>query len=292
MQFTPQQLAGAQRYGSNTRIGNWLEDCKLKETKIAEFCEAKESGRLTMANRNAKMMACNQEVALSAGSTIKFGDTIALAHVPSGGMLANDCWEEMVLGQEEYLVSVGSGSMPVARNTFTIEPVATRLKEAIAYEDGEELSYGQPFHLKCNAALGKGDLYLASAQHTPHRGSRITNHQAVFMSTVCDNNAVWIIHHVSDVGIKTGATRLLALGESVPSNTPIVLLHRATGQSLYCNDGVSESTEFGLEFEVCANSSKAPNKCESLVAEAKGTMTASTNVRAELASNQWMVAMA
>ena len=42
MQFTPQQLAGAQRYGSNTRIGNWLEDCKLKETKIAEFCEAKE----------------------------------------------------------------------------------------------------------------------------------------------------------------------------------------------------------------------------------------------------------
>jgi len=64
MQFTPQQLAGAQRYGSNTRIGNWLEDCKLKETKIAEFCEAKDSGRLTMANRNAKMMACSQEVRL------------------------------------------------------------------------------------------------------------------------------------------------------------------------------------------------------------------------------------
>lgn len=292
MQFTPQQLAGAQRYGSNTRIGNWLEDCKLKETKIAEFCEAKESGRLTMATRNAKMVACNTEVALTVGSTIKFGDTVAFTHAPSGGMLANDCWEEMVLGQEEYLVSVAPGAGPVARTTFTVEPVANRLKEAIAYEDGEELSYGQPFHLKCNEALGQGELYLASAQHTPHRGSRITNHQAIFMSSRCDNNAVWVIHHVSDMGIKTGATRLLALGEAVPSNEPIILYHRATGQSLFCDENFGESTEFGLEYEVCGNSSKAPNKCESLVAEAKGTMTASTNVRAELSENQWCVTMA
>ena len=33
MQFTPQQLAGAQRYGSKTRIGNWLEDVCIEDVK-------------------------------------------------------------------------------------------------------------------------------------------------------------------------------------------------------------------------------------------------------------------
>ena len=112
------------------------------------------------------------------------------------------------------------------------------------------------------------------------------------MSATPDNNAVWVIHHVSDIGMKTGATRLLALGEPVPPNAPVVVTHRATGQALFADAGVSESTEFGLEYEACAFSGKAPNKVASVLAEAKGTMTASTNVRREMGNNQWIVAMA
>ena len=37
MQFTPQQLAGAQRYGNKTRIGNWFEDLCIEESKRNEF---------------------------------------------------------------------------------------------------------------------------------------------------------------------------------------------------------------------------------------------------------------
>lgn len=33
MQFTPQQLAGAQKYSSKTRIGNWQEDLYLEEIR-------------------------------------------------------------------------------------------------------------------------------------------------------------------------------------------------------------------------------------------------------------------
>ena len=46
---------------------------------------------LTNAARHHRLL----KVALTSGTTIKFGDTIALAHGPSGGMLANDCWEEV-----------------------------------------------------------------------------------------------------------------------------------------------------------------------------------------------------
>ena len=48
MQFTPQQLAGAQRYMSKTRVGNWLEDMCLEEEKLSEFSRAQGNGTLIM----------------------------------------------------------------------------------------------------------------------------------------------------------------------------------------------------------------------------------------------------
>jgi hypothetical protein len=39
MNFTPQQLAGGVRYGSKTRVGNWLEDVCLEVSSfIPPFC--------------------------------------------------------------------------------------------------------------------------------------------------------------------------------------------------------------------------------------------------------------
>ena len=47
MQFTPQQITGAQRYSSKTRVGNWfeelcLEDAKNAETNNSDFIKFKE----------------------------------------------------------------------------------------------------------------------------------------------------------------------------------------------------------------------------------------------------------
>ena len=36
MQFTPQQITGAQRYSSKTRVGNWFEELCLEDAKKAE----------------------------------------------------------------------------------------------------------------------------------------------------------------------------------------------------------------------------------------------------------------
>ncbi len=62
MNFTPQQLAGGVRYGSKTRVGNWLEDVCLEEAKFADFKRARATGTLTMGVFNTKLATCNQAV--------------------------------------------------------------------------------------------------------------------------------------------------------------------------------------------------------------------------------------
>jgi len=58
MQFTPQQLAGAQRYGSKTRIGNWLEDLCIEDAKKLDMnYHQKAFNRLKM-----KLEHCTQRV--------------------------------------------------------------------------------------------------------------------------------------------------------------------------------------------------------------------------------------
>ena len=62
MQFTPQQLAGAQRYGPRTRVGNWQEDCILEEAKIADFRPKREQGKLMLGRRDVKIKTSQQQV--------------------------------------------------------------------------------------------------------------------------------------------------------------------------------------------------------------------------------------
>lgn len=62
MQFTPQQLAGAQRYSARTRVGNWLEEIALDESKSQEFRSKRDQGRLTMSSLQNKINICNLPV--------------------------------------------------------------------------------------------------------------------------------------------------------------------------------------------------------------------------------------
>lgn len=299
MQFTPQQLAGGARFSSTTRVGNWLEDVQLEETKIAEFRRRKETGQLALGFRQAKANTCNQPVPHSHArdGLIRFGDTIMLTHDLTSGALACDLWEESVSNPGTFMATVNpeQRASPVARNTFTVVPVtAPRLCESkMAEPDDDYLHFGQGFHLQCNDALLVDDrvamlkppMFLSSCLRSQQRGSRISNQQPVYMTQALDSGAVWQAEFHSSS--ETGSARLLATGEPIPANTPLVLRHRSTGQALSCDPKDAESTDFGVEYEVCCFNSHGCGRRMCLVEESKGTKVAATNVLTEKTQNLW-----
>ncbi|CAN0079882.1 unnamed protein product, partial [Ectocarpus fasciculatus] len=80
MQFTPQQMAGAQRYGSQTRIGNWYEDERLAEGRFKAFTDRKDRKLLASDYRRKKMDTCMQRVPLSYSEDkiLRYGSVIQL----------------------------------------------------------------------------------------------------------------------------------------------------------------------------------------------------------------------
>lgn len=296
MQFTPQQLAGGLRYGSQTRIGNWQEDVVLEEAKIAEFRAAKAHGKLTMGLRQRKIVKCNTAVkqSYSEDGIVRVGQTVLLEHRMTGGSLSSDIWDASA--ENEFVVTISPNTAFVARNAFTIMPIADeRLMDTVRYPGDDRLHYGQSVHLKCNDLLLvdesmdmlKAPLFLSSALKTQNKGSRISNRQAVFMSPKLDTYSVWTVNKVSEGD--TGKDRLLHLGDPVRAGDPIVLRHRATGQSLFCDPSVIESTEFGDEYEACCYNEFRKGCKEGLIGEAKGTLIPMTNVRAEQPNNMWAI---
>jgi len=298
MQFTPQQLAGAQRYGHRTRIGNWLEDSQLEECKVADFRDKRQKGSLMLGKRQERLQTSNQAVphTFSPDGLVPFGAAIILRHSESGTSLACDLWEE--IRDEEFTVTASSCVEAIARNTFHIEAVKDpKLRENIEFPDDGILHYGQPFHLRCSDALLVDSdprmdmlnepMYLASALKSQYRASRISNRQDVFMSPKAGANAVWVVEKLA--AKDTGKERLLSVGEPVPANAPVILRHRGTRQALFCDPGVVQSTEFGAELEATCYTHFATGKRESLSAEAKGTLTPTTNVRSELPNNTWLL---
>lgn len=297
MQFTPQQLAGAQRYGPQTRVGNWLEDVCLDESKVADFRKRKEQGTLSMGFTQAKMAICNQPVphTYSADGKLHFGDTVVVTHVTTKAVLANDLFDEVSFGSKEYLVTTSPKGGPTARTTFVIDR-AQESKEAD--DDDDVLYYGMPFALRCNDSLLvdkrtnmlKAPFYLASTLKNERQGSRVSNRQLAYMTPRKDSKATWCVQKVA--ASDPGVTRLLSKEEPVPANTPIVLQHRGTFQSLSSDPKHVDSTDFGPEFEVCCHNNLGTAKIEALASEFSGRSTAQTNVRLEQHQNYWMLTTA
>jgi len=301
MQFTPQQLAGAGRYNSKTRIGNWLEDVELDETKHKDYAASKAAGKLVTNARMDKFSKCNQRVphSYSADGQLRYGDTCVLQHVMSMGSLASDLWEEAQFGTREYSVTVTDKSnvAPHARNTFTIARIEnTMLKDVCAsqYDADDVLHYGEPFHLVCNDSLLvdertqmlKAPMYLSSIMKSDRKASAVSNSQLVYMGSKADSTAVWKVQ--KPVCGKDGATeRLLADGDAVPANAPVTLQHRSTSQNLCADPKVKDMSDFGEELEVCAALQNHTGKSHQLVSEFSGLSTGDTAARSELNTSQW-----
>mmetsp|Transcript_30404 Transcript_30404/g.39238 ORF Transcript_30404/g.39238 Transcript_30404/m.39238 type:complete len:568 (-) Transcript_30404:239-1942(-) len=296
MQFTPQQLAGAQKYSASTRIGNWLEDCKLQESKVAEFERKKNQGTLGLGFKQQKLSKCNQMVPLSYSEDglIRFGDAVILGHPQVQGSLACDLWEETSHGSNQYEVTVSKQMSPCARNVFIVKRVSTnKLRDMAAtqYEADDILHFGEPFHLECNPSLLLDERtqmldtpkYLASAMKTAALVTRLSNRQLVFMSEECDNNTVWVCH-----SLKGGVDRLLQKGVPVEVMQECVIQHRGTGLKLCADAQFMERNDFGAEAEVSCDTKKTAHRQLTLMHENEGTMTGETLDRSELPENRWI----
>jgi hypothetical protein len=122
-------------------------------------------------------------------------------------------------------------------------PTAGALEQAPRSESqlGDTLKLGEPFMLMCNEALLtqpganflRAPCYLASSLKSESNAARVSNNQAVFLSTNADTDAVWVVHRLADQADGLGA--FLHQGAAVPVTTPIILTHRASNRPLACD---------------------------------------------------------
>jgi Ca2+-binding EF-hand superfamily protein len=85
-----------------------------------------------------------------------------------------------------------------------------------------------------------------------------------------------------------GATkRLLAEGECVTIDSPVVIQHRGTSQNLCADPQIKDSSDFGTELEVCCSLQQLTGKSHQLVSEFSGMSTGDTAARSERATSQW-----
>ncbi|CAM9350177.1 unnamed protein product [Pylaiella littoralis] len=318
MQFTPQQMAGAQRYGSQTRIGNWYEDERLEEGRFAAFTDKKERKLLASDHRRKKMVTCLQKVPLSfsGDNVLRYGSVIQLESAEVGGILACDPFEETSLGSKTYLSTVcpyPPQSPSPARMAFKVigltdpmlKDVATQVQmhkeKRITLPDveGEPVGYGDLFHLVGDPGLRvcesvnmrRPPLYLASALKTQSLSSKVSNKQAVFLRTDASSGTVWQFQKTTH-GKDGSVDRILGAGSPVLANTELLLQHRDTFMALSCQKSNIEPTDFGAEFEVCCDNATTNGKCLQLLSESQGRKTAAAAAKAELRVNRWLVRLA
>ncbi|CAM9335239.1 unnamed protein product [Scytosiphon promiscuus] len=315
MQFTPQQMAGAQRYGSQTRIGNWYEDERLAEGRFAAFTDKKDRKLLASDHRRKKMGTCMQKVPLSFSedNTLRYGSVIQLESAEVGGILACDPFEEVSLGSQTYLSTVcpcPPQSPSPARMAFKIVAVedprlkdmATQVqmqkerRDKLPDVEGEVVRYGDVFHLMGDPGLRvcesvnmrRPPLYLASALKTQSLSSKISNNQAVFLRAGASSATVWQFQKTTH-GKDGRVDRILGVGSPVLVGNELLLQHRDTFMALSCERGNVEPTDFGAEFEVCCENMTTNGKCLQLLSESQGRKTAAAAAKAELRANRWFV---
>eukprot|EP00586_Coscinodiscus_wailesii_P019124 CAMPEP_0172515908 /NCGR_PEP_ID=MMETSP1066-20121228/271915_1 /TAXON_ID=671091 /ORGANISM="Coscinodiscus wailesii, Strain CCMP2513" /LENGTH=298 /DNA_ID=CAMNT_0013297167 /DNA_START=132 /DNA_END=1025 /DNA_ORIENTATION=+ len=293
MQFTPQQLAGAQRYGSKTRVGNWFEDLCLEDAKRTE-------DDVTHRNERAfeeKIRRCSQPVNAAPSHSdgfLRYGDPLTLLHVPTGGALAFDPADPSPAN--DCAASVSRVTTPSIRNTFVVTPVNHDAPYVVDDDSSNLVRQGIPILL----SIRDGDdnkLFLSSERTTEAaaRASPVSHRQIIFLTRDGSSyNARWILHPPA-AGKNDGGTRFLNAGV-VPLlyGERAVLEHCATKNLLTCDENCHLLTDFGNEFEVCADlrSCTGFGRQGALRDEWSGASTANTRVRVAAPQCLWVLGLA
>eukprot|EP01038_Epipyxis_sp_PR26KG_P007618 gene7618-10372_t len=297
MQFTPQQLAGGPRYSSSTKIGNWYEELALDSAKVSNFRSKSNNGNLSLRKLEHKIKISNELVphTYNSDGLVRFGDYVILQHDSSGSVLACDTFEEVVIGQEKYLVTtIMEEPSPKARNTFKVVRPPENL---IGIEDDVNdpvLRIGQAFMLACNESLLitpnsnllSPALYLTSTKKNDRTSTKRTNRQMVFMSSVIDSDTIWTAV-VPSKGRTNASERFLAMNEPLFVDNGFQITHRQTNMYLTCDPVFKTSTEFGIEYESYCDRSAASGKLGLIVSEFQGLSTSQTLTKPDAPTFAW-----
>ena len=285
------------KYSPQTRIGNWQEELALEEAKLDNFKKKSNDGSGNWKKLQSKLRQCNEIVqhTYSEDGIIRFGDYVVLQHDSSGCMLACDPFEEVVIGQEKFLVSGSPEELkPKARTTFKIVRPPPNLCNFNDDSSDLILHIGQPFLLACNEVLLVSNdsnilsptLFLCSTKKNERTSTKRTNHQMVYMSPNNDADSVWTLI-IPSRGRTNGPERLLAMGAPVTSDIALQFTHRQTNMYLTCDASSKMITEFGVELECFADRSVASGKLGLMVSEFKGLSTSQTLTKPDAPIFAW-----
>jgi hypothetical protein len=297
MKFTPQQMMGAGRYSSKTRIGNWHEDCMMNESKMKDYQQKKATGKLQCSHRQKKIQLCNQSVphSYTEDGILRYGMQVQIKHPGVDGTLASDPWDEVLFGSREFVVTLSKDLDATARNTFTLVKVATSMLKDVKAEDYEadnEIHYGEPFMIECNKSLLldertqmlKNPLYLASKAKDDRNFAKGSHQQIVYMTAKKSAECVWKM-----VKIGGGAKSVLANHKPILANEKVLIVHRNTNQQLNCDAKYTEITDFGTEKEIFCHTKRSAARKHQLVSEFSGKTTGDIQSTNEAADNHWVI---
>jgi len=286
------------KFSPMTRIGNWQEELALEEAKLENFKKKTNDGSGNWKKLQAKLSQCNDIVphTYSPDGIIRFGDYVILLHDSSGATLSCDPYEEVMIGQEKYMVSGACEEVlkPKARNTFRVTRPPPNLAAFSDDVNDPVLHIGQPFLLSCNEALLvtadsnilSPALYLCSTKKNERTSTKRTNHQMAYVSPNIDADAVWNVI-IPSRGRTNGPERLLAMGAPVTNDLALQITHRQTNMYLTCDSASKMITEFGVELECFADRSSANGKLGLMVSEFKGLSTSQTLTKPDAPVFSW-----
>lgn len=255
--YTPQQQMGFGGFSVPCRVGNWAEDeylgVLLTSQHIAQSGESMLVSQKLGSALGAALAPAELAPAPSDGA-IRFGDAVMLSSA-MGGVLALDTLNRMELPQEAYAVTRTreAGAVACTRTAWTITPP----KGAAPPEDGL-LRIGMKFNLTCVGGDGNRQ-FLQSQRYTLHNQNFATSvgmrKQGCCAAPAESIDTLWEVAALDPSDL----TQMESVGQPVPANTFVSLMHVNTQVSLYTCDHKIRN-KYGGELEVCAHTESGLTK--------------------------------
>ncbi|KAL7738349.1 hypothetical protein ACLKA6_006670 [Drosophila palustris] len=242
--------SGSNRYRSKVRIGNWFEDHCLEEDKMSSFRKMRDRGELLVEKARTLFDNFQKEVQLAAPKH----DIMIGAHLSV--VINEHAIRSSQTINEDCELTVAPSDHPCVRNSFRIVSGDEQDR------DGERLKYGQRFRLECVESHDDPILLYSAPKLSNLSQSISTSFNSQKFGEV--NLPLGLVHRSKimcpDGDIPKAFTNWFCMhvdpnkrfeseGETLPSNSPLVIVHAATNRNLAAENVVIQ-TLFGPEFLV------------------------------------------
>jgi hypothetical protein len=225
---------------------------------------------------------------------LHYGDYILIQHQSTGTTIATDPSIDTNPPHQQFLIVGSNEKRPLARNTFRIMKPPLLQDQDDQYEYDDIVRYGSPFLLACNDSLLVSDdgycmnpsLYLSSLQRNYRTATRITNKQAVYLTSQCNAEAIWIAALPSHGKAIDWGNKYR--GDPILSGDLFLLKHRQTNTCLTINTTEGCQTDYGYELEVITSPDTSVGKLSLVEYELAGLGTSQTLRKPDLQCHEIM----